>query len=318
MSRKAALDKHSRIYVAGADTLIGSALLRRLAEEGCDDLHGAPGQAPPLTSSAAVEEFFARVEPEYVFHAGGRSGGIAANAEHPAELICDNLLSGVHVIDAAHRYGVKKLLYLASSCSYPRLCAQPMREEQLFGGPLEPTSAAYATAKLAGIKLCQAYRQQYGDDFIAGVPADAFGPGDDFRPEHSHVVAALLRRFHEARERGDEAVVVWGSGSPRRDFLFVDDLADACLVAMRRYSSPEPINLGGGRDTSIAELAETIRRVVGFPGRLEFDRSKPDGMPLKALDATKLLALGWRPKVTFEDALAATYQAYLAGLAKIP
>lgn len=312
------MDKHARIYVAGGESLIGSALLRRLAEEGCDDLHGGSGQAPRLTSPAAVDEFFARVQPQYVFHAGGRSGGIAENSQHPAELIYDNLLSAVHVIDAAHRHGVKKLFYLASSCSYPRLCPQPMREEQLFGGPLEPTSAAYATAKLAGARLCQAYRQQYGADFIVGIPADAFGPGDDFRPEHSHVIAALLRRFHEAKLRGDQAVAVWGSGSPRRDFLFVDDLADACILVMRRYSAPEAINLGGGRDTSIAELAETIRRVVGFPGRLEFDRSKPDGMPLKALDATKLRALGWRPRVTFEDALAITYQAFLAGLATTP
>ncbi len=315
MSTEAVLDKHARIYVAGGGTLIGSALLRRLEERGYTNLHGYPGEEPSLTSFAHVEAFFAGVRPEYVFHAGGRSGGIAANREHPAELIHDNLLSSALVIDAAHRYGVRKLLYLASSCSYPRLCPQPMHESQLFGGPLEPTSEAYATAKLAGIKLCQAYRQQYGNDYIVGIPTDTFGVDDDFQPESSHVIAALVRRFHETKQRGGDWVTVWGTGSPRRDFLFVDDLADACILVLGEYSQREPINLGGGCDTSIAELAELIGRVVGFRGRLEFDASQPDGMPLKALDATKLLALGWRPKVPLEEALARTYQGYLARLA---
>jgi GDP-L-fucose synthase len=274
-------------------------------------LCGHPNAEPDLTDAGTVEAFFRRYQPRYVFHAGGRAGGINANAKYPADLCDDNLRATVNVIRAAHRHGVAKLLYLASSCTYPRLCRQPMREADLWGGFLEPTNQAYAAAKLAGIALCQAYRQQYGSDFIVGIATNCFGIGDDFSLEDSHVVAALIRRFHEAKRRGDRLVVVWGSGTPRREFLFADDLAEACILVMQKYSDRDPINLGGGQDVSIRELAETIRRVVGFSGELEFDTSQPDGMPFKSLDASKLLSLGWRPRVAFEDALVQTYKAFL-------
>ena len=229
----------------------------------------------------------------------------------PADLMQDNLLSSTHVIGSAHRHGVRKLLYLASSCSYPKLCPQPMRVADLMSGPVEPTNEAYAVAKLAGIKLCQAYRRQYRHDFIVGIPANVFGPGDDFSLENSHVIAALIRKMHEASLRGDDRVEVWGSGSARREFLFADDLANACIQVMLDYSHEEPINLGGGPVLSVGELAEIIRRVVGFAGRLEFDPSKPDGMPMKGLESSRLERLGWRPQVGFEDALGITYQWYL-------
>jgi GDP-L-fucose synthase len=309
------MEKNSIIFVAGGATLIGQALLRRLEQQGYTQLHGYPGEEPRLTDAAAVEAFFARLRPQYVFHAGGRSGGIVANTRYPAELIYDNLLSSTHVIAAAHAHNVRKMLYLASSCTYPRLCAQPMREAELWSGPLEPTNAAYAVAKLAAVQLCQAYRQQYGADFVAGIPANAFGAEDDFSADDSHVIGALLRRFHEAKGRGDATVTVWGSGSPRREFIFADDLAEACICVMQNYCDPAPINLGSGCDVSIAELAEMVRQVVGFRGKLEFDPSKPDGMPRKTLDGRKLSALGWRPRVALPDALAQTYQGYLRKLA---
>jgi GDP-L-fucose synthase len=301
--------KASVIFVAGGETLIGAAILRALKRQGYDN---ALGEQIDLCSAASVESFFDRHRPEFVIHAGGRSGGIAANARSPAELAYDNLLTAAHVVHAAHTHGVRRLLYLASSCSYPRLCPQPMKEEDLLTGPLEPTNEAYAVAKLAGMKLCQAYRQQYGDDFFVGIPANAFGPGDDFSPEDSHVIAALMRRFHEARSRGDAVVSIWGTGRPRREFIFVDDLADACLFVLEHYHDAAPLNLGGGTDLSIAVLAEKIRDVVGFAGRLEFDDSRPDGMPLKALDASKLLRLGWQPIVDFDDGLRQTYEAFLS------
>jgi GDP-L-fucose synthase len=311
--RKAAV-----IFVAGGETLIGAAILRVLRQQGCERVLGGPDGPLDLCSAAAVDAFFARHRPEYVFHAGGRSGGIAANTKRPAELAYDNLLGSAHVVHAAHTYGARRLLYLASSCSYPRLCPQPMQEENLLSGPLEPTNEAYAVAKLAGMKLCQAYRQQYGDEFLVGIPANAFGPGDPDlivkkggSPEDSHVIAALLRRFHEAKLRGDAAVSIWGSGRPRREFIYVDDLADACLFVMERYRDAAPLNLGGGTDLSIRALAEKIREIVGYSGGLEFDASRPDGMPLKALDSSKLLGLGWRPKFAFDDALRRTYEAFL-------
>jgi len=311
MHQMTELDKQSRIYVAGAETLIGSALLRQLERQGHRNLVGQPGHAPDLADGAQVDAFFARTKPEFVFFAAGKSGGIRANQKYPADLMIDNLLAACHVIQAAHRHGVKKLLYLASSCSYPKHCPQPMRVESLLTGPLEPTNEAYAVAKLAGLKLCQAYRQQHGANFICGIPADAFGPGDDFSPEDSHVVPALIRRMHEAKLAHAASVEIWGTGSPRREFIFADDLADACLFAMRHYDGPEPLNLGGGSNLSIKELAETIQAVVGFAGELRFDTSKPDGMPLKGLDSSRLLALGWRPQTPFRDALEATYQWFL-------
>jgi GDP-L-fucose synthase len=223
----------------------------------------------------------------------------------------DNLLVACHVINSAYHYGVKKLLYLASSCSYPKDCPQPMHVESLFTGPLEPTNEAYAVAKIAGIKLCQAYRQEYGANFIVGIPANAFGPGDDFSPDNSHVIAALIRKMHEAKVASSASVEIWGTGTPRREFIFADDLADACLFVMQEYDGAEPINLGGGTDLSIAELAELVKEAVGYLGGLRFDTSRPDGMPVKALDSSRLIAMGWRPATPFSTALAVTLSAFL-------
>jgi GDP-L-fucose synthase len=297
--------------VAGGDTLVGAALLRRLRERGHEPLAAAE---PDLTRADEVHDFFAQFRPECVFVAAGKTGGIAANQQYPADLIRDNLLVSLSVIDAARRHGAENLLYLASSCSYPRECPQPMRPEYLTTGPLEPTNAAYATAKLAGIQLCQAYRQQYGVRFVAGIPANPFGLGDDFDPASGHVIGALLRRMHEAKEEGRPAVTIWGSGTPRRDFIYADDLADACVFIMDHYDGPGPINLAAGTDVSIRELAERVREVVGYGGALEFDRSRPDGMPVKVLDGGPLARIGWRPATPLRDALAATYRAFLETL----
>lgn len=301
------MEKGSKVYVAGGETLIGAALLRQLETQGYTHLVGQ-GEEPELTEGAAVGEFFERTRPEYVLVAGGKSGGIHANQECPAELMLDNLLGECYVIEHAYRSGVKKLVYLASSCSYPRHCPQPMQPQALLTGPLEPTNEAYAVAKIAGIKLCEAYRRQYGVNFVSAIPANAFGPGDDFRPEDSHVIAALIRRMHEAKEFGQDSVVIWGTGNPRREFIYADDLADACIFVIDRYDDTEPINLGGGLDLSIRELALMIREIVGYGGQLHFDSSKPDGMPCKILDSGKLLAMGWRPRTPFRAALTATYE----------
>jgi GDP-L-fucose synthase len=259
-----------------------------------------------------VDAFIARVRPGAVVVASVRSGGIAANMRHPADFLQENLAADTSVIAAAHRHRVPKLLYLGSSCMYPRACAQPMRVEDLMTGPLEPTSEAYATAKLAGLALVRAHRRQHGDDFIAAIPADAFGPGDDFSDEGAHVVAALIRRFHEAKDRQAPTATVWGTGRARRDFLFVDDLADACLLLLDRYTGDAPINVGGGADVPIAELAGLIRDVVGYAGALVFDAAKPDGMPRKTLDTAPLAALGFTPATGLRAGLAATYAWFLA------
>ncbi len=311
MGTRVVMERNARICVTGGESLIGAALVRRLEDQGYDHLCNCAQDEVDLTSASAVDAWFRRVRPEYVFHAAGRSGGIGANVRFPADLMYDNLLTMTHVVDAAHRYGVRKLLYLASSCSYPKLCPQPMQVADLLSGPLETTNEAYAVAKIAGIQLCQAYRRQYGDDFIVGIPANAFGPGDDFSLENSHVIAALLRRMHEAVLRGDDQVSVWGTGSARREFIYADDLADACIHVMLHYSDEAPINLGGGPVLSIRELAEATGRVAGFTGRLEFDPSKPDGMPMKGLESSALEGLGWRPRVAFHEALAVTYEWYL-------
>jgi GDP-L-fucose synthase len=311
------LEKNSRVYVAGARTLIGTAILRQLERQGYANILGKAGEEPDLTNAGAVDDFFAHQAPEYVFVAAGKSGGIEANRKYRAELMLDNLLVECHIIHSAYRHVVKKLLYLASSCCYPRHCPQPMRVDSLLTGPLEPTNEAYAIAKIAGIKLCQAYRQQYGANFIVGIPANVFGPGDDFSPEDSHVIAALMRKMHEAKMLGAPFVEIWGTGTPCREFIFVDDLADACLFVMQKYDGPEPINLGGGTDLSIAELAELVKEVIGFPGELCFDTSRPDGMPLKALDSSKLSKMGWQPTTPFRVALAATYDSFLQRLREL-
>ncbi len=305
------MNPNSRVYVAGGDTLLGAALLDALREGGFTRV---VGDEPDPTDAAAVEAFFARERPEYVFLAAGKSGGIALNQARPADLMLDNLLAVTNVVAAAHRHVVTKLLYLASSCAYPRNAAQPMAVESLGTGPVEPTSEAYATAKFAGWKLCDAYRRQHGCRFVTAFPANAFGPHDDFGPDSGHVIPALIRRAHEAKESGDAELVVWGSGRPRREFVFSRDLAAACLFAMRHYDGDAPINLGGGADVSIADAARTVADVVGFRGRLVFDTSKPDGAPLKALDSSPLLAMGWRPATDFRTAVTETYRWFLASV----
>jgi GDP-L-fucose synthase len=293
--------------VAGGDTLVGAALRDHLRVAGHDDLVGLPPDEPDLTCPRHVEDFFDETQPEYVFFAAGKSGGIHANQTCPATLMRDNLLAATHVIEAACRHKVVKLLYLGSSCTYPRLAPQPLRIESLLTGPLEPTNEAYALAKLAGMKLCQAYRAQYDARFITAIPANTFGPRDDFSAEHSHVIPGLIRKLHEARVRDQAHVPIWGTGQARREFMFARDLADACVFVMNNYDSPEPINLGGGRSLSIAEVAEAIADVVGYRGRLRFDPSRPDGMPRKELDSGPLFRLGWRPATAFPAALVETY-----------
>ena len=306
------MERNDAVYVAGGQTLIGSALVRQLKSQGFQNLVGVAPEEPNLCSAAAVDDFFRRERPAYVLFAAGKSGGIGANRSYPADLMLDNLLSECHVIDAAHRHGVKKLLYLASSCSYPKECPQPMRVESLFSGVLEPTNDAYATAKLAGMMLCRAYARQHGHQFICGIPANAFGIDDDFTPEGGHVIPALLGRMHRAKLESDATLSIWGTGTPRREFIFADDLADACLFVMREYTDTErPINLGSGGDLSIGETAELIRDVVGYRGELVFDASKPDGMPLKSLDSTPLNRMGWRARRSMVAALNETYDAFL-------
>lgn len=302
------MEKSAKIFVGGAQTLIGAAILRQLERQGYANIVGKPGTAPDLADAVQVEAFFARTAPGYVFLAAGKSGGIRANQKRPAELIRDNLLVEINVIHSAYRHGARKLLYLASSCSYPKHCPQPMQAESLLTGPFEPTNEAYAVAKIAGIKLCQAYRQQYGANFVSGIPADAFGPGDDFSLEDSHVIPALIRKMHAAKVSGAESVEIWGSGTPRREFIFADDLADACIFVMRKYDDAQPINLGGGAEMSIKGLAESIKEVVGYAGELRFDTHKPDGMPLKALDSSRLRKMGWKSGNRFRSALAMTYE----------
>jgi GDP-L-fucose synthase len=301
------MDKSVRVYVAGDDTSVGTALRERLRERGFTNVVDRADE-PNLRDRDEVRAFFARVRPACVFVTAGRTAGIAGNQRAPADLMLDNLLVGTHVIPAAWEYGTSKLLYLASSCTYPRQAPQPLAVSSLWQGELEPTSAAYAVAKLAGLKLCEAYRHQFGAKFITVIGADSYGPGDDFSPENSHVVAALIRRVHEATLAGAPRVTVWGSGSPRREFIHAQDLADACVFAVEHYDGPEPLNLGTGVSTSIAELAAEIALVVGFRGTFEFDTSRPDGMPFKGLDSTRLRALGWEPRVSLTDGLRSTYE----------
>lgn len=293
------------IYVAGARSFPGCAILGRLREQGFDRSFGE--DEPDLSDAALVEDYFRERGPSIVLHAGGASAGIGGNARRPAALLLDNLRATANVLDAARRHGVRRLLYLASSCCYPRIAPQPLAPEHLWTGPLEPTNEAYAAGKLAGISLCQAMRRQYGVSFIVGIPANVFGPGDCFDLENAHVAAALLRRFHEAKQARARAVTLWGTGAPRREFLYARDLADACLHVIGCYDGEAPINLAGGEELSIAQLAEQVAEVVGFEGRIEFDRSRPDGTPRKVLDPAAIRALGWRPRTALPAALKETY-----------
>lgn len=304
------MDLDGRIFISGHHGLVGSAIERRCKLEGFREIIVRTRSELDLREQAAVDEFFASEQPDYVFHAAGLVGGIRANDSRPAEFIGDNLQIAVNVIDAAWRNGVTKLLFLGSSCIYPRLAPQPLKEESLLTGPLEPTNEWYAIAKLAGLKMCQAYRRQFGFDAITLLPTNLYGPGDNFDPASAHVLPALMRKLHEAQAARAESVVVWGSGTPRREFMYVDDLADACLFAMQHYEGEEPINVGWGADLTIRELAVALAAVVGFEGRLEFDRSKPDGMPRKILDTSRLAELGWRPSVDLQTGLALTYDWY--------
>ena len=305
------LDKGVKIFIADHHGLVGNAIKFQLECAGYTNILDGAGGGPSLTDADAVDDFFASVVPERVFLVGGKSGGISANQKFPADLMLDNLLVDCHVMNSALRHGAKKLLYLASSCTYPKFCPQPMRVDALMTGKLEPTNAPYATAKLAGLQLCQAIRRQYQRDFIVAIPANIYGPGDDFSADDSHVVGALMHRMHQAKLANEPMVVVWGSGAPRREFIYSHDLAAACLFIMDHYQQDEPINAGVGRDWSILELAEMVRDVIGYRGTLRFDSTKPDGMPAKLLDSRALLDLGWRPNTAIRDGLFETYQWYL-------
>jgi len=306
------MNKDSSIFVAGSRGLVGSAICRALAERGFGRVLGPSRSALDLRERAAVDRFFAAERPDYVFMAAAKVGGIVANDSYPADFIRDNLEIQTNVIDAAYRAGTRKLCFLGSSCIYPRLAPQPLQESSLLTGPLEPTNQWYAVAKIAGIKMCQAYALQHGFNAISVMPTNLYGPGDNFDLQTSHVLPALLRKFHAAKETGSKDVTVWGSGTPRREFLFVDDLADALCFLMERYDSPEIINVGWGEDVTIAELAQLIGDVVGFRGTLAFDRSKPDGTPRKLLDVGKITALGWQPRTRLRDGIRKTYDWYLA------
>ena len=308
------LDRSAPVFVAGHRGLVGSAILRRLSDAGFDDLRCADRVELDLRHQSAVDAWFEEQRPRYVFLVAGTVGGILANSTRPAEFLYDNLMIHGTVVQASHRVGVEKLLYLGSSCIYPREADQPITEEALLAGPLEPTNEGYALAKIAGIKLCESYRRQYGDDFISAMPTNLYGPGDNFDLEGGHVLPALMRRFHEAKLDGAEEVVVWGSGSARREFLHVDDLADACLFLMDHYSQAGHVNVGTGIDCTIGELAGMIRDLVHPGAELAFDASKPDGMPRKMLDVSKLTGLGWSAGTPLADGLVSTYQWFLEAL----
>lgn len=297
----------ARIYVAGHRGLVGSAILRRLEREGARAVLTATRGQLDLRDQAAVNYWFRANRPEYVYLVAGTVGGIMANATRPAEFIYDNMMIHATVVHAAHQYGVKKLLYLGSSCIYPRECPQPMSEEALLTGLLEPTNEPYAVAKIAGIKLCEAYRRQYGSNFISAMPTNLYGPNDNFDLTQSHVLPALIRKFHEAKIRGAREVAIWGTGNVRREFLHVDDLADACLFLMDHYDGATHVNIGTGEDLTIRELAETLRDVIHPEAVLVFDSSKPDGSPRKLLDVSKLHALGWKHRIGLREGLESTY-----------
>ena len=300
-----------RIYVAGHNGMVGQAVVRRLAQEKVEIITG-DRRAFDLTRQQSVENWLGTEQPDIVIVAAAKVGGIAANSAYPAQFLYDNLAIATNVIHGAYEAGVKKLLFLGSSCIYPRLAPQPMREDMLLTGALEPTNQWYAIAKIAGLKLVEAYRRQYHADFITLMPTNLYGPGDNYHPEHSHVPAALIRRFHETKLSGAETVTVWGTGKPRREFMCVDDLADACLFALKYYSGDEFLNVGTGIDMTIGEFAHLIAEIVGYRGRIIFDSSRPDGMPQKLLDVSKINSLGWLPKISLREGLAAAYADYTA------
>jgi GDP-L-fucose synthase len=305
------MDKASKIYVAGHHGLVGSAIVRRLSESGYENLVLKTSAELNLERQKRVEAFFEQERPEYVFLAAAKVGGIWANSTFPAEFIYNNLAIETNVVHASYLYGVRKLLFLGSSCIYPKHCPQPMKEEYLLSGYLEPTNEPYAVAKIAGIKMCQAYNRQYGTRFISVMPTNLYGPGDNFDLKTSHVLPALIRKFHEAKINGHASVEIWGTGAPRREFLYVDDLADASLFLMNRYEEDDIINVGAGKDQTIRELAELVGEVIGFKGGLRFDPGQPDGTPLKLLDVSRLTALGWEARTPLREGIRQAYEWYV-------
>jgi GDP-L-fucose synthase len=301
-----------RVFVAGHTGMAGSAIVRRLRDESCQVLFAAHSDLD-LTSQQQTQNYLSAVRPDVVIMAAGRVGGILANDSLPANFLAENLAMALNCVEASHLAGVRKFLFLGSTCIYPKFAKQPISEDQLLTGELEPTNKWYAIAKIAGVKLCQAYRRQYGDDFISVMPTNLYGPGDNYHAEHSHVVAALIRRFHDAKVGGASTVTVWGTGTPRREFLYVDDFADACIFLLKNYSDLQFINIGCGEDISIAEFAETVAQVVGFRGRIVYDHSKPDGTPRKLVDISRLTALGWKPRTPLKEGLGQAYADFLTG-----
>jgi len=305
------MEKAAKVFVAGHRGMVGSAVVRRFRQAGFENILTRTRLELDLMDRAAVRGFFEAERPDYVVDAAARVGGIAANFEKPVEFLIENLTIQNNVIQGAADFGVTKLLFLGSSCIYPKLAPQPLTEDALLTGPLEPTNDAYAIAKIAGIKLCQAYAREYGKNFMSGMPTNLYGPNDNFDLHTSHVLPALIRKVHEAKRDGAKEVKVWGSGTPRREFLHVDDLADACFFLLENYNSPEIVNIGCGEDVSIRELAETVCDVIGFEGSLAFDTSKPDGTPRKLMHVGRLLALGWKPHIALKDGIRDAYDWFL-------
>ena len=304
------MDSESRVYVAGNTGLVGSAIVRMLHRKGYTNILSSPSSYWDLRRQDDVGRFFQVNQPEYVYLAAAKVGGIGANRDYPAHFIYDNLMIQSNIINAARKFGVKKLIFLGSSCIYPKMCEQPIKEEYLMTGPLEPTNDAYAIAKIAGIKMCQAYRKQYGFNAISLMPTNLYGPKDNFDRETSHVLPALIGKFSDAKKNGDVSVTCWGDGSPMREFLHVDDLAEACFTCMKYYDSPEPINVGTGEDVTIKQLAETIAKIVGYDQLINWDTSKPNGTPRKVLNVDKIKTLGWEPKISLEEGIKSTYEWY--------
>ena len=305
------MEKNAKIYVAGHRGMVGSAIVRRLQKAGYENLVLRTSRDLDLRRQEAVEEFFRQEKPEYVFLAAARVGGILANSRYPADFMYDNMILEMNVIHSAYETHVKKLMFLGSSCIYPRMAPQPMPESCLLTSSLEQTNEAYALAKISGLKYCEYLNRQYGTDYISVMPTNLYGPNDNYHPSHSHVLPALIRRFHEAKESGSPQVVIWGTGKPLREFLYVDDLADACLFLMNTYSGNETVNLGTGKELSIAQLASLVKEVLGYEGEIVFDPSKPDGTPRKLLDVSKLTALGWTYKTELREGIALAYDDFL-------
>jgi GDP-L-fucose synthase len=304
------MDSESRVYVAGNTGLVGSAIVRMLHRKGYTNILSTPSSYWDLRRQEDVGRFFQVNQPEYVYLAAAKVGGIGANKDYPAHFIYDNLMIQSNIINASRKFGVKKLIFLGSSCIYPKMCEQPIKEEYLMTGPLEPTNDAYAIAKIAGIKMCQAYRKQYGFNAISLMPTNLYGPNDNFDRETSHVLPALISKFSDAKKNGDVSVTCWGDGSAMREFLHVDDLAEACFTCMKYYDSPEPINIGTGEDVTIKQLAETIAKTVGYDALINWDTSKPNGTPRKVLNVDKIKTLGWEPKIGLEEGIKSTYEWY--------